>query len=199
MTEEQLERLIRDTIAGDREAREQLAIFVVEFVNGLRLPQLGPYCRDPDCRAEVCARVVVRFLVGDYRRLRQFLQREPRQFRALLRVTTTRVAIDLARALSQNTSSRSEGAFAWVYEREFTEGDVGVRHWPAAHIDLYAVGEFLDQYSDQVAVELLRSRVFQGESWRSLAVRYHLSRDAARQRVRRLRQNLRFWYQENQQ
>ena len=199
MTNEQLERLIRATIADDRQAREQLAAFIVEFVNGLHLPQLGPYARDPDCRAEVCARVVVRFLVGDYRRLREYLQRKPRRFRSLLRVTSRRVAIDLARSMSRNIGSRPEGAFSWVHERSFTDRDADSGHNYAAQVDLYAVGEFLDRYSDPVAVQLLRSRLIRGESWSSLAPQYQLSSDAARQRVRRLRQNLRTWYQENHQ
>lgn len=194
MTEQHIEGLIRQTIAGDGGAREELAAFIVDFVDALRLPQLGPFSRDPDCRAEVCARVVVRFLVGDHHRLHQFITRESRNFRALLRITTTRVAIDLARSMSRNTSSKRSSAFTWAHELELTDGDATTIGTPAARVDLYAVGEYLDQYSDPIAVELLRLRILRGEPWNSLAERYKLSSDAARQRVRRLREDLRTWY-----
>lgn len=188
-----VDQLIQRTVAGDRAAREDLFAYIRQFVLGMKLRQLGPYSRDPDYRADVCARVVTRFLVNDHERLRRYLERPERSFAALLAVVAVRVTIDLARTLRQNIAARHEPQFRWVKEVSLIDEDEPTPPSSDAAIRLLDVRRYLETYPDRVAVELLQHSIESHESWSDIAGRYCLSPNAARQRVRRLRASLQRW------
>lgn len=192
ITNEYIDLLIERTLAGNRVAREQLFEFIWGFVARRKLLPLGPYSRDPDCRAEVSARVVGRFLDNDYRRLREYLARPQRCFRTLLHVVATRVAVDLARNMSQNIAGRSEPTFRWIMETELPlehadEHDAQIR------LHLLDVVRYMEACADPLDVELLWRSIQSQESWEEISRSYNLTPDAARQRVYRLRNSLRAW------
>lgn len=194
MTNECIEALIDRTLAGDRDAREALAEFIMVYVSKQRLEQLGPYCRDPDYRAEVCARVVCRFLVGACERLRLYRERPKRSFSALLRVVTRRVTIDLARSMSENVAPRSSSEFEWVeFSRDEVDHADTIEY--EQRLELRDVYAYLERYPDPVAVSLHLGRLTTAASWQELADEHQLSVDAARQRVRRLELQLKGWRQ----
>ncbi len=190
---DELDTLIRNTVAGDRNSRERLFDYIQQFVSGLSLRQLGPYSRDPDCRAEVCTHVVVRFLHGDHASLRRYLTRPGRCFAALLRVAAARAAIEVARGMSQNIAARRDPGFRWVREVEFLEADHAGRSGSSVYLSLFDIRRYLETRADPTDVELLRQSIQSRSSWREIARGHNLSADAARQRVHRLRRSLQAW------
>ena len=188
-----LDRLIQETLDGDDVAKEMLFDYIQRFVGHMSLRQLGPHSRDPDCIAEVRVRVVLRFLAGDYRRLRAYLQRPERCFTSFLRVVTARVAIDLARSMRRNIAARHENAFRWVKEVELSEPHRARVPNVGSRLLLLDISRYLRTRANPVDVELLQSSVTSTESWDAIASRYDLTPTAARQRVSRLRKSLRDW------
>ncbi|MEM9492826.1 MAG: hypothetical protein AAGC55_27000 [Myxococcota bacterium] len=193
LTNEQLDIVIRKTIKHDNEAREELFTYIWQFIGKLDLRQLGPYRRDPDCVAEVCARVVGRFFTSDYRRLREYLKRPRRSFPHLLHVVSKRVAIDLARSMRKNIAARGERQFRWVQELELAETDRIIVPDVASHNQYASLCEYLNKHADPVDVDLLRRWTASPDSWQVIARRHELTPSAARQRVARLRESLRAW------
>ncbi len=190
-----INQLIERTIEGDNEAREAFFAIVQRRVMAMPLWQLGPYCRDPDYVAEVCARVVIRFLQDDYRRLREYLKRPQRGFWSWLNVIVNRVAIDLARSMKQNIAARSEDVFRWVQEVEFMETDKQSGIDPRINVQVIDLNRYLTEHANPTDVALLKDSIHSSETWIELGRRYNLTPANARQRVRRLRNSLRDWLQ----
>ena len=192
-TSREIDELIHRTISGDKQAQEFLFGEIQQAVTNTKLRPLGPYSDDPDCVAEVCARVVTRFLVHDFKRLRQYLERPDRCFWSLLHVVTTRVAIDLARGMRQNVASRDEATFRWVQEIDAATPDRSQDPDPASRLNLLDVYRYLYTRADPADVDMLQRAVQSPMSWHEIARMYDINVHTARQRVRRLRYTMRAW------
>lgn len=194
-TSKEIDELIQRTLDGERAARERLFGEIQRFVKDMRLRQLGPYSHDPDCIAEICARLVDRFIAHDYKRLRAYLARPERCFWSWLQIVATRVAIDLARSMQQNIASRSEGQFRWIVEVELVDPEEVDDPNPTSRLSLLDVYRYLYVQADPRDVEMLQQTVQSPKSWHDIGQPHDLKPHAARQRIRRLRQSLRQWVQ----
>lgn len=188
-----IELLIQRALAGDKAAKERFFTLVQQFITSLDLRQLGPMSRDPECVAEVCARVVSRLMDNDYQRLRRFLERPQRSFRAFLQVVTTRVAMDLARSMRESLAARAESSFRWISEVPLsTTGEQAAsRQLPEMHlVDIY---HYLQTRADPLDVQLLELSIRSRKSWQEIGTLHNLSAAAARQRAQHLQASLRSW------
>lgn len=192
-TSREIDELIHRTISGDKQAQELLFGEIQQAVTNAKLRPLGPYSDDPDCVAEVCARVVTRFLVQDFKRLREYLARPDRCFWSLLHVVTTRIAIDLARSMNQNIASRGETTFRWIQEIDVDPPDRILDPDPASRLNLLDVYRYLYTWADPTDVDMLQRSVQSHMSWHEIARMHNLKVHTARQRVRRLRYLMREW------
>lgn len=190
ISKNELDTLIANTLAGHEPASERLFAYVQEIVASMDLSQLGPYRKDPDYRAEVCARVMGQLLTNHGQRLRAYLDRPGQSFHTLLKVITARVVVALARSISETIAARIKSEYRWLQEiagsepSAASEQELDQQRWLEAY-------RYLQDHADPVDVELLRLSVQAPEQWLALVRPHDIEHIAAQQRVDKLRSSLR--------